>query len=686
MLPSLLELHLSYCGLVSHPLSLQRINFTSLSVLDLSANDFNTSSFPSWIFNLTSLKRLDLNSNSFDAQFPVEFGNLKSLEYLDLTHSGLEDSGVPRVLGNSCKLRTLNLRWNDFSGGGIEEFWGSLSNCPNNTLVLESLGLSSCGLEGQLPASLGMLKSLQYLYLSNNHMNGSIPQSLGQLSALVELNLFWNSWEGNITEAHFINLTNLKSLSIGNDFDGIQKPMSLVFNVSYDWVPPFKLHKIHIINFKVGPGFGVWLQSQTELAHVTLSRTGISDSIPEEWLLKLSSKLIRLDLSYNQFRGRLSSNKLMRFPNLGRISLDHNQFEGPLPLWFPNAISLDLESNLFWNSWEGNLSVDQLMPKLDELYLSENHLNGTIPPSICNILDLRILSLRSNGFSGEFPNAWCSRRPILVVDVAYNNLSGNIPTSIGLLSSLKILKLNDNNFGGKIPDLHKCSDLQSIDLGGNKFFGSIPPWIGGSDVYMLRLRSNFFTGHIPRQFCNLGYLHILDLSHNNFSGTIPSCFNNLTSLFHEQTKLTVKGEELVYNTTVMLVKSIDLSSNNLEGEIPQEIGSLTFLGTLNLSRNQLTGNIPSIVGSMHRLETLDLSNNRLSGQIPQTLASLTFLAHLNLANNNLVGRIPLGSQLQTFTDPSIYMGNPSLCGVPLPTKCPGDDTFTTTDAKPINED
>ncbi|XP_034212726.1 receptor-like protein EIX2 [Prunus dulcis] len=286
------------------------------------------------------------------------------------------------------------------------------------------------------------------------------------------------------------------------------------------------------------------------------------------------------------------------------------------------------------------------------------------------------------------------------MDVAYNNLFGNIPTSVGLLTSLEILKLNNNNFGGKIPDsLHNCSILKSIDVGDNKLSGSIPPWIGGSNVsmlYMLRLRSNFFTGHIPRQLCNLGYLHILDLSHNNFSGTIPKCFNNLTSLIrnvtifpnynNEPTTLTLKGQELVYNTTLMLVKSIDLSSNFLEGEIPKEIGSLILLGTLNLSRNQLTCKIPSEVGNMHGLETLDLSNNRLSGQIPETLASLTFLAHLNLAYNNLVGRIPSGNQLQTFTDPSIYMGNPSLCGVPLPRKCSQDDTFTATNAKPSNED
>ncbi|CAL9016383.1 unnamed protein product [Prunus brigantina] len=102
--------------------------------------------------------------------------------------------------------------------------------------------------------------------------------------------------------------------------------------------------------------------------------------------------------------------------------------------------------------------------------------------------------------------------------------------------------------------------------------------------------------------------------------------------------------------------------------------------------NQFTGKIPTKIGNMYWLETLDFPHNHLSGQIPQILSSLTFLSHLNLSYNNLVGRIPLGSQLQTFTDSSIYMGNPSLCGVPLPNKCPGDDTSTTTNAKHINED
>lgn len=108
------------------------------------------------------------------------------------------------------------------------------------------------------------------------------------------------------------------------------------------------------------------------------------------------------------------------------------------------------------------------------------------------------------------------------------------------------------------------------------------------------------------------------------------------------------------------------------------------MGTLNLSMNQLSGDIPSTIGNLRWLETLDLSQNQLSGQIPQSFSSFTFLAHLNLSFNNLNGRIPSSTQLQTLNDPSIYAGNPTLCGVPLLTLCPGDNAPASPPINPAN--
>ncbi|KAI5317572.1 hypothetical protein L3X38_037279 [Prunus dulcis] len=136
------------------------------------------------------------------------------------------------------------------------------------------LDLSYTSLTGQLPDSLGYLKSLRYLELSDNSFQGSIPksignltslkefklegnqmsniipESLGELSSLISLRIFSNTWEGAITEAHFMKLGGLREISIGNHLPNI----SLVFNISSDWISPFKLRYLEIISRRV-PNF-----------------------------------------------------------------------------------------------------------------------------------------------------------------------------------------------------------------------------------------------------------------------------------------------------------------------------------------------------------------------------------------------------------------------------------------------
>ena len=131
--------------------------------------------------------------------------------------------------------------------------------------------------------------------------------------------------------------------------------------------------------------------------------------------------------------------------------------------------------------------------------------------------------------------------------------------------------------------------------------------------------------------------------------------------------LVIKGQVLEYTTNLGLLRTIDLSKNNLSGEIPKEVTSLQGLISLNLSFNILTGWIPENIGAMGSLESLDFSVNQLSGEIPPSMSSLTFLSQLNLANNNLIGRIPLSSQLQSL-NASSFIGN-KLCGPPLIDNC-----------------
>ncbi len=109
----------------------------------------------------------------------------------------------------------------------------------------------------------------------------------------------------------------------------------------------------------------------------------------------------------------------------------------------------------------------------------------------------------------------------------------------------------------------------------------------------------------------------VDLSSLNLTGTIPSELGNLTGL-----------------------QSLDLSENELASPIPAQLGNLNNLESLVLYRNQLTGPIPLELGDLGNLHTLRLGDNRLIGEIPSELGRLSNLQELFLGDNQLTGSIP----------------------------------------------
>ena len=85
---------------------------------------------------------------------------------------------------------------------------------------------------------------------------------------------------------------------------------------------------------------------------------------------------------------------------------------------------------------------------------------------------------------------------------------------------------------------------------------------------------------------------------------------------------------------------IKLAQNNLTGQIPPELGSLSDLEALHLEENQLTGTIPSNLENLSQLKSLVLSENILTGVIPSQLGNLVNLTALHLESNQLIGEIP----------------------------------------------
>ncbi|KAF7147399.1 hypothetical protein RHSIM_Rhsim03G0185600 [Rhododendron simsii] len=682
---SLVSLSLRYNG-IEGPIPSGLQNLTSLITLDLSGNFDVNSSIPNWIYSFRYLEELYLRHTLFHGTLSSSIENLTSLVTLDIAYMKLRGR-VPREMGNLCNLRTL-----DMSGfkveGDISELFESLSGCISYTLVslwcddcqlsghltdqleqfksLKNLYLDGSSLSGPIPVSLGRCSSLIALDLSANQLNGTLPENFGHLSNLERIYLNYNLLEGVVSEVHFVNLTSLKAFYASGN--------KLVLKVSPNWIPPFQLEALGLRSWHLGPQFPMWLHSQKGLRSTDLSGTGISDSVPQ-WFWNISSRISYLNLSHNQIQG-----KIPKIPKLDdtypMIYLSSNQLSGPLPRLSSNVTELDLSNNLF----SGEISIF-LCERKDE-------------PN-----RLKILHLGGNLLSGEIPDCWENWPNLRVIKLGDNHLSGNIPSSLGFLRRLESLHLRNNSLSGEEPlGLENCTQLVTIDLSLNLIVGSFPTWLGRSlpNLMILSLRSNYFDGQIPSELCHLSSLQILDLANNSFSGPIPQCLKNLTAMvmkqnsswpisysyyggeFLENAFVVTKGREFQYNTILALLTSMDLSDNNISGEIPEEITSLLGLRFLNLSGNHLMGVIPKEIGNMELLESLDLSRNKLSGELPQSMSDLTFLSLLNVSYNTLRGRIPSSTQLQSL-NASSFTGN-ALCGPPLTQNC------STNEAPPEGDD
>ncbi|CAN1278012.1 Receptor-like protein EIX2 [Linum perenne] len=607
MLPGLTEVHLSSCGLTgSSSLALARVNFTSLSVLDLSFNDFSAR-FPSWLANLTRLSHLDLSSSGLFGRIPLGLSELPELQKLRLSSNRLV--------------------------GKLPDWLGKLE-------ALAELSLDNNLLQGPIPDSLGNLQNLTNLGISYNQLNGTLPDTFGKLSQLSFLDVSSNHLTGSISESHFATLAKLKILLLASN--------SLVFDVGSSWLPRFQARNLDLGSCQLGPSFPTWLRTQREVMYLDFSNASISDTIPT-WFWDISSNLSLLNVSFNQLTGQLP-NKLKIAP-FADVDFSSNLFEGPMPLPSHGIELLDLSKNKF----SGPIPeiMFQTMPDVIFLSLSGNRLSGDIPSSIGDSLSLQ------------------------VIDLSNNSLSGNIPSTIGNCSFLKALDLSNNMLTGPLPSsFQNLTSLETMDLGNNLLSGNILAFLGDVTLFehlrILRLRSNAFSGHIPPTISNLTSLQVLDLAENNLTGNIPSSLGDLNAMASNRYTNQYLQFGKKYTKTLSLVTSIDLSSNNLQGDFPEDVTKLVGLVSLNLSRNQITGKIPETISNMRAISSLDLSNNRLSGSIPEGMNTLTSLAYLNLSSNSLSGAIPTRGQMSTF-EQSAFANNSGLCGVNIDLPCRGDD-------------
>ncbi|KAI3981434.1 hypothetical protein MKX01_042460 [Papaver californicum] len=658
--PNLIFLDLTDCGLYGEFPLKKILSLRTLQILYLGNNKRLQGSLPEFRKD-GMLQELVLSGTSFTGELPYSIGNLKFLSILDLFDCGFNGS-IPASISNLDQLQILQLAWNRFTGlippiscknlvflslsqngftGPIPLISGSES--------LEYINLSDNRLAGPIHSEWNKLQKLGTLQLVNNSFNGTIPLTLFSLPTLMFLDLSINQFGGHLSKFSGVSSSLLQSLDLSNN--RLQGPIPVSIS---------NLSKLSNLNLRSNNFSGTMLFHNLG----NLKKLDISDNrfsintinanfalFPQMEHLKMSSFL---DLSNNQIHGNIP-NWFWKIGNgnLGELNLSNNFLEDPtrpFPIHsFPYFEILDLHSNMLQGKnpflpSQGVAFIDysfnnftSLIPHISFdlsgtffISFSNNQLNGEIPTSICEAMELQILYLSDNNF--EWENTAMFRVPYKPrrSNLRGNNLSGPIPSVCGESLyeetwSLTTLNLNGNKLEGKLPtSISNCTKLEFLDVGNNNLNGVFPSWLGSiSQLHVL---------------CNFPMLQIIDISSNEFSGVLSrECLSGWKAMMAYETeaewnrKDQTLGFEYIYGSKlnyqieinnkgieVNLVKilttftSIDFSNNRFEGEIPRAIGNFTPLYNLNFSRNSLTGSIPSTFGNLKHLESLDLSKPNIS--------------------------------------------------------------------------
>ncbi|KAM6595157.1 hypothetical protein CsatA_002860 [Cannabis sativa] len=618
--------------------------------------------------NLTTLSTLILNYVDMRYELGDSLANLSSsLTVLQLLRCGLYGP-IPSSIGKLSQLNFITLDYNSFAGYIPHSF--------QNLTLLSTIILGNTQISGTIPSWLGNLTELTSIFLSSNNLTGSVPPSLSNIKNLEFLHLSENSLSGTLKFDSFLKLKNLRGLGLGHNM------ISLLLNEERKrelntTLPKLEYLSLASCNLSRFPDFIV---HQNNLAYLDLSDNNIYGPIPKDLMNSSLQSLEAMDLSYNWITG-FQNYTTIPWSNLRAFYVQSNLLQGELPIPPSSIMHYDVSNNI---------------------------LSGQIPSLICNLSSIWVLELSNNNFSGEFP--LCSdsgiSESILVLNLRNNSFHGTIPLQCQLESKLRMVDFSHNHFQGKLqPPFTICMNLEYLDFSFNQLSDVFPTWLGSfPQLRVVLMRENKFHGVIgnPQNTTSeFAMLQIIDLSHNYFTGAIPFEYmlswnamkdfkmTNLTymntlefmpdvfgSEFYENefyeydysTTFVLKSVATHYGKIPMNLAVIDLSSNNFSGQIPEIIGNLKALYSLNLSNNALNGRIPPSLGTLTELESLDLSQNQLSGEIPQQLTDLKFLQKFDVSYNNLTGLIPRENQFHTFENNS-FEGNQGVCGEPLSKKC-----------------
>ncbi|QCE11948.1 LRR receptor-like serine/threonine-protein kinase FLS2 [Vigna unguiculata] len=470
------------------------------------------------------------------------------------------------------------------------------------------------------------LEYLQRLNLAYNHFNSSIPVNFGKLKSLRYLNLsnagFHGQIPGEISHLTYLTTLDLSTPLTSQPILKLQNP-----NISMFLQNLAKITELYLD--------GVKLATLEKLSIIRLSLNNISSSVPE--FFANFSNLNVLEISSCSLSG-LYPKGIFQLQILKVLDISNNRdLHGVLPNFIQDAPlhTMNLSNTNFSGKLPGSISN---LTQLVHLDLSFNRFTGPLP-SFKMVKNLRYLSILNNNLTGVITTThFEGLENLLSINLGDNYLSGNIPMSLFTLLSLQELTLSHNELDGLLDEFPNASSskLELIDLSSNRLNGHIPVSIFHiKGLRFLQLSDNEFNGTMRLDMVQrLQNLHTLSLSHNKLSVDVTLKDDHDISSFPSMKYLLLGscnlGEFPGFLRNQTQINALDLSNNQIQGEIPNWIWRFKSLVYLNLSNNFLTNMEGPFDDLNSNLYILDLHSNQLTGSVP---TFTKYVVHLDYSIN-----------------------------------------------------
>jgi len=171
------------------------------------------------------------------------------------------------------------------------------------------------------------------------------------------------------------------------------------------------------------------------------------------------------------------------------------------------------------------------LSELDLFDVANNPLiSGSIPSTIFSLIDLKFLYLRNNTFTGELGTSLEDISNLVrleEIDMSLNHFNGTIPVNILTLPKIRSIALAYNKLTGKIPaEVGQAKNLEHFFVQGNELSGKIPTQMG----MLKQLKYSSFKNNsklepfYDAKICNIGYICVDTLNcSKTVNGVCHSC-------------------------------------------------------------------------------------------------------------------------------------------------------------------